>query len=501
MASVNPFGGGNFGDKQWVDHISRTLKQQLGIKDIMPPVSIFQIPKPLKDEKLEAYVPQRIGIGPNHHFQPELYQKMEQNKLTAVKRVLMPYQVQIFEDQVVENVKEIIPIICACYDLQLDADDNTLSWLFTIDALFLIDQLGLYSDHLLAIDAKDLIMLENQIPLIVLKKIQTALSGGNAEAQEDYMETRFELFCKSHSPFNLSEEKIDFSRVNHLLDYMYHSIMNNETSISTEVYFTKPGSGPSEKQDEPELLEMLVQLLEQIPVAKPFIPIIESFKKSFLESIEKRATAEEIKVPSVSELRDIAGVEFHLSPSNNGIRNIKFEQEKERCCYLPVITLNIDSEVILRNLVAYEQLLAKNSFTTGYGLELTEYVDFMCGIIDSAKDVRLLREEKIIVGDLRDEEIVKLFNGMGRSQGTMSVVSELRKTVYKLNKVYESMPRVWVQRTAEKEFRLLAKIITFLISISSIPILIREVNLDVYGSNPNMMLDHFVKTTLSHFFR
>ncbi|KAI3739728.1 hypothetical protein L2E82_30139 [Cichorium intybus] len=76
------------------------------------------------------------------------------------------------------------------------------------------------------------------------------------------------------------------------------------------------------------------------------------------------------------------------------------------------------------------------------------------------QDVRLLREEKIIVGDLSDEEIVKLFNGMGRSQGKMSVESELRKTVYKLNKVYESMPRVWVQRTAEKEFRLLAKIIT-----------------------------------------
>ncbi|KAI3739729.1 hypothetical protein L2E82_30140 [Cichorium intybus] len=194
MAWVNPFGGGNFGDKQWVDHISSTLKQQLAIKDSTPPVSIFQIPKPLKDEKLEA--------------------------------------------------------------------------------------------------------------------------------------------------------------VNHLLDYMYHSIMNNETSISTEVYFTKPGSGPSEKQDEPELLEMFIQLLEQIPVTKPFIPIIESFKKSFLESIETRATAEEIKVPSVSELRDIAGVKFHLSPSNSGIRNIKFELEKERCCYLPVITLNIDSEVILRNLVA-----------------------------------------------------------------------------------------------------------------------------------------------------
>ncbi|KAL4586163.1 hypothetical protein LXL04_010795 [Taraxacum kok-saghyz] len=86
MASVNPFSGPNSGNKHWVQHISTTLKKQLAIAVDTPPLSIFQIPKILKDINLEAYVPQRIGLGLNHHFHSELYQKKEQNKVTAVKR-------------------------------------------------------------------------------------------------------------------------------------------------------------------------------------------------------------------------------------------------------------------------------------------------------------------------------------------------------------------------------------------------------------------------------
>ncbi|KAI3524382.1 hypothetical protein L1887_03036 [Cichorium endivia] len=502
MASINPFLGPNSGDKAWVDQISKTLKKQLAVTIDTPPVSIFEIPKILKEEKLEAYVPQRIGLGPNHHFQPELYQKMEQNKLTSMKRVLKPHQFQHYEDQVIEKIREIIPIIRACYDLYLDVDDETMAWLFAIDGLFLIDQLGAYSDHQFPIDAKDFIMLENQIPLIVLKEIKTTLLGGiNVKAQEDYWESKFGFFCKAHSPFLLSEEKMDFSRVNHLLDYMYHSIVNNETLTSTEVYFTNPGSGPSEKDIKQELLDVFIQIIGLIPLTKPFLQIAESFKKKLSESTEKEATVEEIKVPSVSKLHNIAGVKFRLSPKNGGIRNVKFVLEKERFCYLPLITVNMDSEVILRNLIAYEKLMAKNSFTSGFSLELTEYVDFMCGIIDNAKDVRLLRDEKIIMGDLGDEEIVKLFNGIGRSHGNMKIGSELRRTVHQLNEVYENTPRIWVQRMAEKQLRGSVKIITFIISISGILICIREVYVKAYGSNPpHMMLVHFVKTILSGVF-
>ncbi|KAM0017970.1 hypothetical protein Hdeb2414_s0027g00693961 [Helianthus debilis subsp. tardiflorus] len=463
MASLNPFL--SHGERPWVDQISETLKTQIAITIDTPPVSVFEIPKHLKAEKLEAYVPQRVGLGPNHHFQPELYHKMEQKKFTAVKRVLKPHQVHDYEQEFVEKVKKIVPLVRDCYDFYHDADDNMLAWLFTIDGMFLIDLLNAYSKGDFGLKTNELIMLENQIPLIVLKEIQKALLG-----QEDILESNFRFFY-----------------------YMYKSIVNNERLIPSKVEFTNSGKEPSEKDAKLELLEAIIRFAGVIPGAQSF----QQFIQKKLSQNEK-TTAEEIKVPSVSELHKVAGVEFRLSPKNEGIRNINFVQGKVRYCYLPQMTLNRDSEVVLRNLVAYEKLMANYSFKGEYGLELTEYVDFMCGIIDGAKDVKLLREQKIIEGDLSDEEIVKLFNGIGKSRLKMSGESELRKTVAQLNMVYESTPRIRVQRMIEKQYLVWARFLTFLVSISSALIFIREVYLMVYGLSPsNMMLARILRARFS----
>nr|GEW32432.1 eukaryotic translation initiation factor 3 subunit A-like [Tanacetum cinerariifolium] len=55
---------------------------------------------------------------------------------------------------IIEKVKEIIPVICAFYDMYLDADAGTLAWLFAMDGMFLLDQLDAYSDHDFAIRSK-----------------------------------------------------------------------------------------------------------------------------------------------------------------------------------------------------------------------------------------------------------------------------------------------------------------------------------------------------------
>ncbi|KAK9078806.1 hypothetical protein SSX86_002864 [Deinandra increscens subsp. villosa] len=495
MASVNSFIAPTTGDQPWVDQMRKTLKTQIAVPIDTPPLSIFSIPQTLKDEKPEAYAPQRIGLGPKHHFQTELYQNMQQNKLTAIKRVVKPHQIPDLEDQVAEKIKQIIPVVFACYDSFPEMSEDAFAWLFAIDGLFLLDQLGVYVEKGFAIDEKDFIMLENQIPLIVLKEIEKALLQSGEQNAEDFWESKFRFFARANSPFLLSKENIDFSRVNHLLDYMYHSIINNETTASRDVNFVKPGSIEGEKPATEELLEAVIQAAGLIPAAKPFLGLLGSVEKLLYES-EEESSIQEINVPSVSELGETAGVKFVLSPNEEGIRNISFV---DGTCYLPVVTLNYDTEVILRNLMAYEKLMAKNSIMGGFGLELTEYVDFMCGIIDSAKDVKVLREQKIIEGDLRDEEIVKLFNGIGRSLGNMSGESSLRKTVAELNKVYDNVPSVRIKKEAEKQARAAAKALTFLVSISGTLVLAREALVQASGSNTTQMLVSFVSQQLGSF--
>lgn len=54
----------------------------------------------------------------------------------------------------------------------------------------------------------------------------------------------------------------------------------------------------------------------------------------------------------------------------------------------------VDSEVILRNLVAHEELIQHENRRP---IRITDYVDLMCGIIHSTtKDVSLLRDKNII---------------------------------------------------------------------------------------------------------
>lgn len=68
MALVNPFSDLNSGDKQWVNHISKTLKKQFDITINTPLQYLFQIPQNLTGKNMEAYVPQRMGIGSDHHL-------------------------------------------------------------------------------------------------------------------------------------------------------------------------------------------------------------------------------------------------------------------------------------------------------------------------------------------------------------------------------------------------------------------------------------------------
>ncbi|GKA22868.1 putative UPF0481 protein [Tanacetum coccineum] len=133
---------------------------------------------------------------------------MEQKKLIAMRRVLKLHQIHDYKQQVVERVKQINPAI------------------FAIDGIFVIDKLNTYSKCGLAIEVNDLVKLENQIPHIVLKEIYNALSGENAQTQDD-LEFKLWVFCESHLPFRISNVKTNFGHANHLLDYMYHSIVNN----------------------------------------------------------------------------------------------------------------------------------------------------------------------------------------------------------------------------------------------------------------------------------
>jgi hypothetical protein len=122
-------------------------------------------------------------------------------------------------------------------------------------------------------------------------------------------------------------------------------------------------------------------------------------------------------MPSAVELHE-AGINFKVT-KHETLPGIDFQNG---VLSIPSYSVDYFSEKVLLNLMAYERLHA------GTGDNITAYVIFMDNIIDTARDVALLREKGVIVNRLgSDEEIADLFNNRLSKGAAMSLSSSLNQ--------------------------------------------------------------------------
>ncbi|XP_041018079.1 putative UPF0481 protein At3g02645 [Juglans microcarpa x Juglans regia] len=483
-------------DHEWVIHISRVLEEGLEEGDEPVPASIFSVPKTLMSIKPETYTPQLVALGPYHHQRLELLE-MEQSKLASAMRVQKHIKEIKFRD-LVNRISESDGIIRACYHRFLVFDQETLAWIFAIDAAFILECLQTYSsitnrsrisskmarlidyarkktthDHAIL---RDIIMLENQIPLFLLKEVHHAFYY--YEDRDDVLADMLLGFCKDLSPIKYFNDQQNFREEcfarAHLLDLLYYMVVPN-MQLSSDCEQEKP-----EEDKEigwfrkawklilkslwyihftPLLLiskifkSKVVTLILKIPftIISTFsnrgsksaaaITDLISSAEDVAENLESPSShdmkdesplVEEIAIPSVTELHKI-GVKFR--PAKGGLRSIKFD-ESSGSFYLPVIHLDDNSEVVLRNLVAYEASIAPEVMV------FTRYTELMNGIIDTEEDVRILRNAGIILNHLKsDVEVAILWNLMTKSV-RVTKVPGLDKAIEGANTYYSKSWKV-----------------------------------------------------------
>jgi len=118
----------------------------------------------------------------------------------------------------------------------------------------------------------------------------------------------------------------------------------------------------------------------------------------------------EILIPTASKLCD-GGVKFSFT---NHITSIGFDHGTTTF-KLPNIKIDVNSEVIIRNLAAFEAT-SKFDESESESLVFTQYIELMNGIIETTKDVKVLRHHGILKTEsLKDDEVVKIFSGMSKS--------------------------------------------------------------------------------------
>ncbi|KAL4589849.1 hypothetical protein LXL04_002760 [Taraxacum kok-saghyz] len=501
-------------EQRWVHQISKKFIREVTI-DISEenPICIFTVPKSVTIFKPEAYLPQVIALGPYHHMTPNLY-NMERYKIASAKSFFSqthPHLENIkFRELLIRKIKELDPIVRGCYHSYLDLNDKTLSWIMAIDGLFL---LNILHDHFVcnlednkmangSILSRDVMLLENQIPFVILKEISRTLKYNSSKENDDeaVLFSMMEHFCHANSPLKLASISSYHGHAGshlHLLDLMYHLIVHN--GISDTQRSTTPDDEKVEKQEDSEETEVIEEDMNSIcdnigvittiamkfgiarKILKPFqviqeIPWDKILTVSGLQTVNDPGQHEgplvqEIKIPSVTSLHYYAGIE--IRSTSGGIRDISFVED-EVTLYLPVITLDVNSEVILRNLVAYETAMNfSHSSQT-----ISSFVDLISGIIDTDEDAKLLKQKGIIKGHLTNTQIAEMFNGMNKATRNSGC-----KTVASINKYYKKRFVVKIFKFIKKRFFSLWKVVARFFTILLLLLLVMHSFCVFYGCN------------------
>ncbi|KAJ8422169.1 hypothetical protein Cgig2_011947 [Carnegiea gigantea] len=483
-------------EKVWILEIQKFFEQEEEEEDDhmdKRTVSIFEVPKTLKAIKPEAYAPQLMAIGPYHHWREDLCE-MERYKLIVAKKVQALFQSLTFQD-LVDKLAKAEQKIRACYHRYLMVSGETLAWMMAIDGLFLLQFLRVFinrSESVLVQSArmsflvdskgkklgydyvlKDIMMLENQIPLLVMKKI-LKIQCSEVELVESMLPQMVLGVCKEIAPLELKEECVIPIMMDcpHLLGVLYHLMvpMCEESQLDEEVKNIPESEKNGANQgfwfgkidDSTKIYRDLWQKISGLGFFKKikngpfkligvFQPII-SKSASYLgisiskvgksregssngDEEKKAPRVEEIMIPSVTGLMGI-GVQFH--PTSGDISSVKFDPEFG-IFYLPVVKLNVNSEVILRNLVAYEASAVSGP------LVLARYTELMNGIVDTAKDAKILADIGIIKSELSYGEVADIWNGMSKSI-RLSHVDFIDQTIKDVNKYFDNTRKVKLYR-------------------------------------------------------
>lgn len=492
--------------------IRKTLEEQIEEDHNDIPVSIFSVPTTLICTSPDAYIPQQVALGPYHHWRQELYE-MERYKVAAARRTMK--QLDCFDSfqGIVDQLQMLEPRIRASYHKYLNLSGETLAWMMAIDVSFLLEFLEVYarkegkllsrrtsrltsnlvdsagrkSTHIAIL--RDILMLENQIPMFLLRKM-LELELGSLVAADDMLLSMLRGLSIELYPFKTPEELpiLLMEDSTHVLDFFYRLLMpkafrRSQITEGEEIYEANKEEEEIIIDEESQsrvlkffnfiwrtlsklnfhpirlfkallnskilkvLLKMPWTVITKLPVLNMLKEPIENMfmredkedLKPENDSIVRPPRIEELTIPSVTVLAK-SGVRF--VPTDGGICSTDFNV-KTRTLSLPRVNLDVNTDIIMRNMVAYESCNASGP------LIFARYTEFMNGIVDTPDDAKFLRENGIIFNRLKsDEEVANLWNGMSRSV-KLTKVPFLDKVVEDVNKYYNGRWKV----KAEKAIR------------------------------------------------
>ncbi|MBA0814284.1 hypothetical protein Gohar_020124, partial [Gossypium harknessii] len=185
-------------ESNWVIEVNRKLENMVDTeaeKEHWMKQSIYRVPAAIAELNKKAYMPQVVSFGPYHHGEDRV-KPMEDHKKRALLHFLRRSNKPL--DLFVESLNRDLQKLKECYDL-LDPiwqDDDKFLQLMIVDGCFMLEILRsathtmddyapndpIFSNHgkihVMPFIKRDMLMLENQLPIPVLYSLVAVDSNG-----------------------------------------------------------------------------------------------------------------------------------------------------------------------------------------------------------------------------------------------------------------------------------------------------------------------------------
>ncbi|KAH7667164.1 hypothetical protein IHE45_12G041800 [Dioscorea alata] len=138
---------------------------------------IQRVPKVLYKQETnnrKLFIPEVIALGPYHHNNPDL-KDMQHHKYLAAKQLIGTKPIHVFK----AGIEDVISKVRRCYKEDLEMEDDELVTMMFFDGCFLLRFIDLFvrckldelqmRAHLYGFIQKDIFLLENQMPYVVLQ--------------------------------------------------------------------------------------------------------------------------------------------------------------------------------------------------------------------------------------------------------------------------------------------------------------------------------------------
>lgn len=421
-------------DSDWIISIRHKLEQAGQDEEATSwaKLCIYRVPRSLRDEATgssgeggcdKAFTPQLVSLGPYHYNQPGL-KEMDPHKWRAVRRALdrsshdvRPYldAIRLLEDRA-----------RSCYEGPLPLSSNQWVECMVLDGFFVLEilrgaastgavtattsgrgsssvggvvvdgfaQLGYSRDDpvfamrgLMHSIQRDMIMLENQLPLFVLDALLGLQIG---QPEQSGLVAR--LAVRFFDPLNPTDEPLKM-KTERIRTHLESGLMPSSASTADE---PAPSFDPLTDLGGLHCLDVFRRsLLRRGPQPEPRIWIRR--RSRAVRVADKRRQQ---LVHCVTELRE-AGLKICRRQTDR-FWDIRFE---DGVLHIPRLLIHDGTKSLFLNLIAFEQchLDCTNN--------ITSYVIFMDNLINSSEDVGYLHYRGIIEHWLgSDAEVADLFN-------------------------------------------------------------------------------------------